>query len=126
MAVVCSSGQTSMAMLAQRMTRNFCAGVCATIHKWESIQQANGEDAKLMMRKNIGDPGEPIGVVLSATKTIWLPVKQQRLLDFLLNEQTRSQWDILFNSGPMQQMVHIAKGQNIDNSISLFRANVSD
>nr|XP_009771833.1 PREDICTED: homeobox-leucine zipper protein ANTHOCYANINLESS 2-like isoform X1 [Nicotiana sylvestris] len=122
--VVCSSGQTSMAMLAQRMTRNFCAGVCATIHKWESIQQANGEDAKLMMRKNIGDPGEPIGVVLSATKTIWLPVKQQRLLDFLLNEQTRSQWDILFNSGPMQQLVHIAKGQNIDNSISLFRANV--
>ncbi|XP_060197329.1 homeobox-leucine zipper protein ANTHOCYANINLESS 2-like [Lycium barbarum] len=123
---VCSSGQKSIGKLVQRMTRSFCAGVCATIHKWETIQRANGEDAKLMMRKNIGDPGEPIGVVLSATKTIWLPMKQHLLFEFFMNEQTRSQWDVVPSSGPMQQMVHVFKGQNLDSSISLFHVNGDD
>ncbi|XP_060176262.1 homeobox-leucine zipper protein ROC5-like [Lycium barbarum] len=123
---VISSGQRSIGMLAQRMTRIFCTAVCATIHKWETIQLANGEDARLMVRKNVGDPSEPIGVVLSATKTIWLPVKQQRLFEFFMNEQTRSQWDALSSSSPMQQMSHISKGQNRDSSISLFCANGDD
>ncbi|KAJ8529059.1 hypothetical protein K7X08_035894 [Anisodus acutangulus] len=123
---VCLTGQKSIGVLAQRMTRNFCAGVCATIHNWESIQLANGEDARLMMRKNIGDPGEPIGVVLSATKTIWLPVKQHHLFEFFMNEQTRSQWDALSRYCPMQQMVHVFKSQDLDSSISLFRPNGDD
>lgn len=113
-------------MLARRITRNFCGGVCATFYKWEPIQTGTAEDTKLMMRKSIGEPGEPPGIVLSATRTIWLPVTHQRLFDFLRNEQTRSQWDVLSHGGPMHQIVHIAKGQDLGNSISLFRANVSD
>ncbi|KAK4375052.1 hypothetical protein RND71_005729 [Anisodus tanguticus] len=123
---VCSSGQRNIAMLAQRMTHNFCAMVCATIYNWEKIQSANGEYARLMMRKNIADPGEPIGVVLSATKTIWLPVKQQPLFEFFMNEQMRSHWDVLSNNGVMQPTVHISKGQNFGNIISLFSANGDD
>ncbi|XP_059290338.1 homeobox-leucine zipper protein ANTHOCYANINLESS 2-like isoform X1 [Lycium ferocissimum] len=123
--VVSPSGRRSIAMLARRMTRNFCGGVCATFYKWETIQTGTADETKLMMRKSIGDPGEPPGVVLSATRTIWLPVTHQRLFDFLRNEQTRSQWDVLSHGGPMHQIVHIAKGQDLGNSISLFRANVA-
>uniref|UniRef100_M1B3S9 Homeodomain protein GL2-like 1 n=1 Tax=Solanum tuberosum TaxID=4113 RepID=M1B3S9_SOLTU len=65
-----SNDEIGMWMLAQRMTHNFCAGVCATTHKWKIIQLENGEYPKLMTRTNIGDMGEPIGVVLSATNTI--------------------------------------------------------
>ncbi|PHT93909.1 hypothetical protein T459_01791 [Capsicum annuum] len=110
--------------LAQRMNCNFCAGICATIYKWKTIQLPNEEDAKLMTRKNIDDPSEPIGVVLSASKTIWLPMKPQCLLEFFMNEQMRSQWVVLSSNGPMQQMVHISKDKNLANSVSLFRANV--
>lgn len=82
----------------------------------------NVDDATLMMRKSVGNPGEPPGVILSATTTVWMPVTAQRLFDFLRNEQTRSQWDVLSQDGPVQQMIHIAKGQDLGNSISLLRA----
>ncbi|XP_059667046.1 homeobox-leucine zipper protein ANTHOCYANINLESS 2 isoform X2 [Cornus florida] len=117
------SGRRSIVKLAQRMTRNFYAGVCATVHNWEVLQVGNvSEDAKLMTRKNVDDPGEPPGVVLSATMSVWMPVSRQRLFDFLRNEQLRNEWDILSHGGPMQEMIHIAKGQDRGNSVSLVRA----
>ncbi|KAG5600233.1 hypothetical protein H5410_031603 [Solanum commersonii] len=64
------SGERGIRMLAQRMTHNFCVGVCATAHYWEIIQLANEENSKLMMRTNISNLGKSIGVVLSSTKTI--------------------------------------------------------
>ncbi|WMV33956.1 hypothetical protein MTR67_027341 [Solanum verrucosum] len=118
-----SKGEISMGILAQRMTRNFCAGICATSHKWKTIQIENEKDANLMMRKNISDPGEPIGVVLSATKTIQLPIKPQCLFEFFTNKNMRIQWDILSCSGPMKNIIHITKGQNLKSCISLLCAN---
>ncbi|KAG5579795.1 hypothetical protein H5410_050422 [Solanum commersonii] len=64
-----------------------------------------------MTRTNIGDMGETIGVVLSVTKTIRLRIQQQYLFEFFINTNTRSQWDVLSNNGPMQQLVHISKDQ---------------
>lgn len=124
-AVISTSGRRSIAKLAHRMTRNFCAGVCATVYNWEVVQIGNADEAKLVMRKSIGNPGEPPGVVLSATSTVWMPVSVQRLFDFLRNEQTRSQWDVLSHDGPMQQMLHIAKGHDLGNSISLLRSSAT-
>ncbi|KAK4718430.1 hypothetical protein R3W88_016768 [Solanum pinnatisectum] len=109
------NGGKNVGMLAQRMTHNFCAGVCGTTHQWQIIQLAKGNDVQLMKRNNISDLGEPSGTVLSATKTIWLPVKHQRLFEFLINEQMRSQWDVLSNiSDFMKLMVYIPKDHNID------------
>ncbi|XP_049410501.1 homeobox-leucine zipper protein ANTHOCYANINLESS 2-like [Solanum stenotomum] len=118
--IVDLSGERGIRMLAQRMTHNFCAGVCATAHYWEIIQLANEENSKLMMRKNINDLGESTGVVLSATKTIWVPVKHQHLFKFLTNKKIRSLWDVLSNTCPMKRMINISKGQTVDSNISLF------
>ncbi|WOG91331.1 hypothetical protein DCAR_0310579 [Daucus carota subsp. sativus] len=121
--VMAPTGRASMAKLAQRMTRNFCAGVCATVHNWEVVQVGNvGEGARLMMRKNVHSLGEPSGIVLSATLSVWMPVKQQQLFDLLQNEDMRSRWDLLSHGGPMQQMACIAKGQDFGNKISLLSA----
>ncbi|KAF8380305.1 hypothetical protein HHK36_027787 [Tetracentron sinense] len=119
------AGRRSMLKLAQRMTDNFCAGVCAsTIHKWNKLCAGNvDEDVRVMTRKSVDDPGEPPGVVLSAATSVWLPVSPQRLFDFLRDERLRSEWDILSNGGPMQEMAHIAKGQDHGNCVSLLRAN---
>ncbi|RWW33381.1 hypothetical protein GW17_00001915 [Ensete ventricosum] len=123
------SGRRSMLKLAQRMTDNFCAGVCASsAHQWNKLRGGVdiGEDVRVMTRQSVADPGEPPGVVLSAATSVWLPVSPQRLFDFLRNERLRSQWDILSNGGPMQEMAHIAKGQDATgNAVTLLRASVS-
>ncbi|KAF8413120.1 hypothetical protein HHK36_001096 [Tetracentron sinense] len=123
-AAITMSGRRSMLKLAQRMTDNFCAGVCAsTVHKWNKLCDGSvDEDVRVMTRKSIDDPGEPPGVVLSAATSVWLPVSPQRLFDFLRDERLRSEWDILSNGGPMQEMAHIAKGQDHGNCVSLLRA----
>ncbi|CAN1793187.1 Homeobox-leucine zipper protein ANTHOCYANINLESS 2 [Linum perenne] len=73
---ITSSGRRSMLKLAQRMTDNFCAGVCAsTVHKWNKLNGGNvEEDVRVMTRKSVDDPGEPPGIVLSAATSVWLPV----------------------------------------------------
>ncbi|CAL0315116.1 unnamed protein product [Lupinus luteus] len=121
---ITGGGRRSMLKLAQRMTKNFCAGVCAsTVHKWNKLNPGNvDEDVRVMTRKSVDDPGEPPGVVLSAATSVWLPVSPKRVFDFLRDERLRSEWDILSNGGPMQEMAHIAKGQDHGNCVSLLRA----
>nr|XP_023879166.1 homeobox-leucine zipper protein ANTHOCYANINLESS 2 [Quercus suber]POE77152.1 homeobox-leucine zipper protein anthocyaninless 2 [Quercus suber] len=123
-AAITAGGRRSMLKLAQRMTDNFCAGVCAsTVHKWNKLNAGNvDEDVRVMTRQSVDDPGEPPGIVLSAATSVWLPVSPQRLFDFLRDERLRSEWDILSNGGPMQEMAHIAKGQDHGNCVSLLRA----
>nr|KYP77016.1 Homeobox-leucine zipper protein ANTHOCYANINLESS 2 [Cajanus cajan] len=115
---ITAGGRRSMLKLAQRMTNNFCAGVCAsTVHKWNKLSPGNvDEDVRVMTRKS------PPGVVLSAATSVWLPVSPHRLFHFLRDERLRSEWDILSNGGPMQEMAHIAKGQDHGNCVSLLRA----
>lgn len=124
--VITTSGRRSMLKLAQRMTQNFCAGVCASsAHKWSKLNSNGniGEDVRVMSRQSMDDPGEPPGVVLSAATSVWLPLSPQRIFDFLRDERLRSKWDILSNGGPMQEMASIAKGQDHGNAVSLLRSN---
>ncbi|CAH2063279.1 unnamed protein product [Thlaspi arvense] len=117
-------GRKSMLKLAKRMTDNFCGGVCASsLQKWSKLNVGNvDEDVRIMTRKSVNDPGEPPGIILNAATSVWMPVSPRRLFDFLGNERLRSEWDILSNGGPMQEMAHIAKGHDHSNSVSLLRA----
>ncbi|KAK1362516.1 hypothetical protein POM88_046990 [Heracleum sosnowskyi] len=76
LSVITPTGKTSMEKLAQRMTRNFCAGVCATTHNWEVVQVGNvGKGERLMTRKSVHSLGEPSGIVLCATLSIMAAAK---------------------------------------------------
>lgn len=127
-----------MLKLAQRMTDNFCAGVCASAaQKWRRLDEWRGgegggaggpgeEKVRMMARQSVGAPGEPPGVVLSATTSVRLPATPpQAVFDYLRDEQRRGEWDILANGEAMQEMDHIAKGQHHGNAVSLLRPNVS-
>ncbi|XP_044504884.1 homeobox-leucine zipper protein ANTHOCYANINLESS 2-like isoform X2 [Mangifera indica] len=122
--VISSTGRKSILKLAHRMTYNFCSGICASsVRRWDRLRVGNvGEDVRVLTRKNINDPGEPPGVVLCAATSIWIPVTRQRLFDFMRDERIRSEWDILSTGGPMQEMVHIARGLGPGNCISLLRS----
>ncbi|KAL0862289.1 hypothetical protein Bca101_041407 [Brassica carinata] len=121
---ISSIGKKSMLKLAQRMTENFCRGVCASSsHKWSKLDIGNiDEDVRIMTRKNVDDSGEPPGILLSAATSVWVPVTPRRLFDFLRDELSRSEWDILSNGGPMQEIANIFKGQDHSNSVSLLRS----
>nr|ABG73462.1 homeodomain transcription factor [Oryza brachyantha] len=87
----------------------------------------DGEDkVRMMARHSVGAPGEPPGVVLSATTSVRLPgTLPQRVFDYLRDEQRRGDWDILANGEAMQEMDHIAKGQHHGNAVSLLRPNAT-
>ncbi|KAL8265513.1 hypothetical protein R6Q59_023643 [Mikania micrantha] len=125
--VLPAGGKRSLTNLAHRMTANFCAGVCATGgHKWEVIGNASAE-AKIMIRKSVNNPGDPSGGVLSANMSVWMPMPHQRLFALMLNEELRSQWDVLSPGSTMQNMIRLSKSQDPGslNTISLLRANAA-
>ncbi|CAM8976421.1 unnamed protein product [Rhodiola kirilowii] len=121
-------GQKSMLLLAQRMTDNFCSGVCASlISKWERLYPGNAEEesVQLMSRKTMDSPGEPSGIVLSATASVWMPVGRQQLFDFLRDKRFRSDWDILSNGGDIQEVASISKGQDPGNCVTLLHCDTA-
>lgn len=117
-------GRQGMGKLAQRMILSFCSGICAsTTRKWETLRIGNmANNIMFLTRKNVSEPGEPLGVVLSASTSVWLPVSQLTLFEFLQSDQMRSQWDILSNGIPMQEILRLPKGQVQGNHVSLLRS----
>ncbi|KAK4255356.1 hypothetical protein QN277_008367 [Acacia crassicarpa] len=117
-------GRRSMLKLAERMVISFCAGVSAsTAHTWTTLSGTGADDVRVMTRKSVDDPGRPPGIVLSAATSFWLPVPPKRVFDFLRDENSRSEWDILSNGGAVQEMAHIANGRDTGNCVSLLRVN---
>lgn len=117
-------GRRSMLKLAERMTNSFCAGVSASnAHTWTTLSGSGAEDVRVMTRKSIDDPGRPPGIVLSAATSFWLPATPMRVFQFLRDENLRNEWDILSNGGLVQEMAHIANGQDPGNCVSLLRVN---
>ncbi|KAK7253178.1 hypothetical protein RIF29_37681 [Crotalaria pallida] len=117
-------GRKSMLKLAERMVMSFCTGVGAsTAHAWTTLSATGCDDVRVMTRKSMDDPGRPPGIVLSAATSFWLPVPPKRVFDFLRDENSRREWDILSNGGLVQEMAHIANGRDPGNCVSLLRVN---
>ncbi|KAI9107795.1 hypothetical protein K1719_021131 [Acacia pycnantha] len=114
------AGRKSILKLAQRMMCNFCHAVGASsFHTWNKATSKTGEDVRLSSRKNLNDPGEPLGVILCAVSSVWLPVSPNVLFDFLRDEARRSEWDIMSSSASVQSIANLAKGQDRGNSVTI-------
>ncbi|KAG8043579.1 hypothetical protein GUJ93_ZPchr0458g22420 [Zizania palustris] len=122
--ITSSEGRKSMLKLAERMVMSFCGGVTASVaHQWTTLSGSGAEDVRVLTRKSVDDPGRPPGIVLNAATSFWLPVPPKRVFDFLRDETSRSEWDILSNGGIVQEMAHIANGRDHGNCVSLLRVN---
>ncbi|KAK6926276.1 START domain [Dillenia turbinata] len=119
-----TDGWKSMIRMGDRMVYSFCTGVSAsTVHKWEEANVGNaGEDVRALMRRSTDVPGEPSGVVLCAATSTWMPIPGRKLFDFLRDKELRNQWDLLSTGESVEQMVHIPRGDDPGNSISLLLA----
>ncbi|KAK8664856.1 hypothetical protein V6N13_084629 [Hibiscus sabdariffa] len=117
-------GRKSMLKLAERMVTSFCTGVGAsTAHAWTTLSATGTNDVRVMTRKSMDDPGRPPGIVLSAATSFWIPVPPKRAFNFLKDEKSRNEWDILSNGGLVEEMAHIANGRDPGNCVSLLRVN---
>ncbi|KMS99023.1 hypothetical protein BVRB_3g066300 isoform A [Beta vulgaris subsp. vulgaris] len=119
---VTQEGRRSILKLMRRISNNFCSGLCASSAcRWEKLQVGGlGADVCVMSRVSIDEPGEPSGVVLSASTSVWLPVTRQHLFDFLRDEKLRGKWDILANGGPMEVIARLSKSHDGNNCVALL------
>ncbi|XP_039049738.1 homeobox-leucine zipper protein GLABRA 2-like isoform X2 [Hibiscus syriacus] len=86
------AGRKSILKLAQRMTWSFCHAIGASsYHTWNKVTRKTGEDIRVSSRKNLNDPGEPLGVIVCAVSSVWLPVSPTILFDFLRDESRRNE-----------------------------------
>ncbi|TQD71760.1 hypothetical protein C1H46_042706 [Malus baccata] len=106
---------------AERMVISFCAGLSAsTTHTWTTMSGIGVDDVRVMTRKCVDDLGRPAGIVLRAAASFCLPVPPKRVFEFLRNEKSRSEWDILSYAGIFKEIGHIAYGRNTGNCVSLL------
>ncbi|KAJ7951758.1 Homeobox-leucine zipper protein like [Quillaja saponaria] len=114
------AGRKSILKLAERMTSSFCHAIGASsFHTWTKVTSKTGEDIRVSSRKNLNDPGEPLGVILCAVSSVWLPVSPHVLFDFLRDEAHRHEWDTMPNGGPVQSIANLAKGKDRGNAVSI-------
>ncbi|KAJ8560710.1 hypothetical protein K7X08_022570 [Anisodus acutangulus] len=114
------AGRKSILKVAQRMTGSFCRAIAASSYnKWNKIHSKTGDDIRVASRKNLTDPEEPLGLILCAASSVWLPVSRHVLFDFLRDVTCRHEWDIISNGGPMQSIANLAKGQDRGNAATI-------
>ncbi|XP_021806177.1 homeobox-leucine zipper protein HDG2-like [Prunus avium] len=120
-------GRKSILKLAKRMVISFYAGVSAsTTHTWTTLSRTGADDVRVMTRKSVDDPSRPPGIVLSAATSFWLPVPPKRVFEFLRDENSRNEWDILSNGVIVQEMVHITNGRDTGNCVSSANSSQSN
>ncbi|KAJ8421932.1 hypothetical protein Cgig2_003761 [Carnegiea gigantea] len=120
--VIALEGRRSILKLTRRISSNFCSGLCrSSSRRWERLQVgALAADVCVMSRVSINEPGEPSGVVLSASTSVWIPVPRQHLFDFLRDEKLRGKWDILANGGSLEVVACLSKSHDRTNCVSVF------
>ncbi|CAN1265917.1 Homeobox-leucine zipper protein HDG7 [Linum perenne] len=69
-----------------------------------------------MARRNSTDLGEPLGVTLSASTSVWLPVSRRRVFEFLMSERTRKDWDLQMNGETLHDVIRIPMAHARGNS----------
>ncbi|XP_059290793.1 homeobox-leucine zipper protein GLABRA 2-like [Lycium ferocissimum] len=109
------AGRKSILKLAQRMSWSFFRAIGASSYnKWNKISKT-GDDIRVASRKNLTNPGEPLGLILCAASSVWLPVSRRVLFDFLRDETRRHEWD----GGPVQSIANLAMGQDRGNAVTI-------
>ncbi|KAI4381920.1 hypothetical protein MLD38_007938 [Melastoma candidum] len=114
------AGRKSILRLSQRMTQSFCQAIGASsYHNWTKVPGKTGEDIRVSSRKNLNDPGEPLGVILCAVSSVLLPVSPHALFDFLRDSTRRHEWDIMSSGEPVQSIANLSKGQDRGNTVNI-------
>lgn len=124
-AITSPEARTNMMKLAQRMIRTFCVNISTSSgQSWTALSDSLDDTVRITTRKN-KEPGQPSGVILSAVSTTWLPYPHYHVFNLLRDERRRSQLEVLSNGNCLEEIAHIANGDDPGNCISLLRVKVA-
>lgn len=88
-ALAAASGRNSSLImkLVGRMVKGFCTALLNL-----TTATADASNMRVSVRQGTGkETGDPIGTIISASTSLWLPIPQQQLIDFLGQVKTRMQ-----------------------------------
>jgi homeobox-leucine zipper protein len=124
--------------LAQQMMATFYSAVSgpvtqpsSSIAEWHDSNSTCAERIDAVVRmvtwKKVGSmDGEPSGMVLSASTTVWLPsMLPQLLFQYLCNGQRRGEWDTFANGAAVEELGSVATGHLDGNVVSVLFPKVS-
>ncbi|CAK8573750.1 unnamed protein product [Lathyrus sativus] len=115
-------GRRILLNLAERMKLCFSSVVGSSIASCWNILTSDSDDVRVMSKTNT-EPGSPLGVILNGATSLWLPVLPRKLFDFLGNQNSRNEWNILSIGSITKEMAQIRHGHDLGNCVSLFHAN---
>uniref|UniRef100_A0A7N0UR15 START domain-containing protein n=1 Tax=Kalanchoe fedtschenkoi TaxID=63787 RepID=A0A7N0UR15_KALFE len=115
-------GRRSFLSLTSRLVKTFCStfGASALGTSWQKLPPTPGEYIAYMVKKNNSDPGAPLGVILSASISIFVPVTLNMAFDYIRDVNSRPQWDALCWQGLVQQLASIPTGSEPGNCASIM------
>ncbi|XP_057465531.1 homeobox-leucine zipper protein HDG11-like isoform X1 [Actinidia eriantha] len=119
--IIVREGKRSIMDLTHRMVKNLCASL--TMKRKLDIPQLselNSSGIRVSMFNSMGQ-GQPQGLIVNATISLWLPHPYQVVFDFLRDEKLRYQWDSMFKGNQSQQIASIAYGYHPGNCISILK-----
>lgn len=115
-------GRRSMIMLAFRMVRSYCSVFsCLSTADLQQLSQLSRNGVQIALRKS-SCPGQPIGIVILAACTFWVPASPPRISEYLSNHKMRSQWDVLCYGNHVFEIMRIPTGRHSVNHISVLQA----
>ncbi|KAM1084709.1 hypothetical protein ACFX19_023384 [Malus domestica] len=102
----------NMMKLAQRMLRTVCVNMSTSNGlSWTDLSDSPDDTVRITTRK-VTDPGQPIGVILTAVSTTWLPYSHYCVFELLREERRRAQPDVLTNGNSLHEVARIANGSS--------------
>ncbi|XP_042023344.1 homeobox-leucine zipper protein PROTODERMAL FACTOR 2-like isoform X2 [Salvia splendens] len=115
------AARNGLLKLAGRMSRLFNLKIFSTMESgWRGVTLP-GVDGILIKNWLILDDLQqiPPRIAVSIATSVWLPVKQDQVFNFLRNEQSRAKWDILAHGMEVEEVVRISSPRNSTDSISV-------
>ncbi|XP_021765248.1 homeobox-leucine zipper protein ROC8-like [Chenopodium quinoa] len=113
-----TQGRRSMMMLSRRMIKKYCSTF--SLFEDANTYELKSNRVKIDVVKNTTSD-LPTGLVISVARSFWVPASPNKVVEFLSDYTTRSQWDVLCNGNPVHEMIRIPTGIQSINAISILQ-----
>lgn len=119
--MILPEGKRNITTLSHRMIRDFCA--ILSMPDRLGLSESTNRKVRMSVRNN-SEPGQPRGMIVAASTSIWFPLTFENLFNFLRDENRRPEWDLMLNRSPVNEIAHMSTGTHPGNCISILQPSI--
>ncbi|XP_075083153.1 homeobox-leucine zipper protein PROTODERMAL FACTOR 2-like isoform X1 [Nicotiana tabacum] len=113
-------GRKNLMKLAERMVRSYNAIFSScNENQWMPLRIQGGGNNFAKTSLNLDARGTPRGVAVTISTSVWLPIPQKDVFEFLRAGENRCKWDLLSIGCMTRDELHISSARDPANSVSL-------